>query len=119
MIMTSSSLYETENHGDVFVIRPRNSSMLESSLIPTREVELKEMLDATDAVRILMDLSNIDFMSSSGLGLLVMLHNLVSGQGKKFEVCSPQAEMAEVFTITMFHKLFRIHDSLEVALAAE
>lgn len=117
--MTSSSLYETESHGDVFVIRPENGEMLESSLIPTRESELKEMLNAADATRVLMDLSNIDFMSSSALGLLVMLHNSATPQGKKFEVCSPQPEIAEVFMITMFHKLFPIHDSLETALAAE
>jgi anti-sigma B factor antagonist len=117
--MTSPSLYETETHGDVFVIRFQNDSMLESSLIPKREAELKKMLDSAAASRIVVDLSNVEFMSSSALGLLVVLQKTAALQEKIFEICSPQPNIAEVLTITMFHKLFRIHDSLDVALAAE
>lgn len=117
--MTPPNLYETERHGDVFVIRFQNDSMLESSLIPTREAELREILDGAVGSRVVLDLSNVEFMASSALGLLLVLQKLAAKQEKTFEICSPQPNIAEVLTITMFHKLFRIHDSLEVALAAE
>ena len=117
--MTAPSQYETERHGDVFVIRFQNDAMLESSLIPDREVELRKILESVDASRIIMDLSNVQFMSSSALGLLVMLHKLAGQQKRTLELCSPQPNIDEVLTITMFHKLFRIHESLEVALSAE
>jgi|GEM_PF-2991746 anti-anti-sigma factor len=113
--MTQSDLYETDRIGDIFVIRFLKAQMLDANLIPTRQDEIKQLIATSDAARIVLDLSNIGFLCSTGLGMLVAVHNHCSGLGRTLELCSPQPQILEMMTIMMFQKLFPIHDSLATA----
>lgn len=117
--MSQTDLYETDRVNDIFVIRPLNEEMLLSELIPTRQDELVQLIGSSDAPRVVLDLANIAYMSSTALGLLVTLHKRLAEQSRTFAVCSPQRDIRLVLEITMFHKLFPIYDSLSAALTAE
>lgn len=66
--------------------------------------------------RILLDLVNVDFIDSSGLGAIISsLKSL--GEGGEFAVCNLSKSVENLFQLTQMHRLFNIFDSREKALA--
>jgi anti-sigma B factor antagonist len=68
--------------------------------------------------RIVVDLEAVDFLDSTGLGVLVGgLKRLRSHEGDLVLVCT-QSRILKVFEITGLTKVFAIHDSVDAAVAA-
>src|ERR1700720_2187392 len=68
-------------------------------------------------LRIVVDLEGVDFLDSTGLGVLVGgLKRLRSNDGDLGLVCT-QHRILKVFEITGLTKVFAIHDSVEAAVA--
>lgn len=68
--------------------------------------------------RVVVDLEAVDFLDSTGLGVLVGgLKRLRSHDGDLSLVCT-QPRILKVFEITGLTKVFAIHDSVDAATAA-
>src|SRR5216683_911096 len=68
--------------------------------------------------RIVVDLEGVDFLDSTGLGVLVGgLKRLRSHDGDLTLVCTQQ-RILKVFEITGLTKVFAIHDSVDAAVAS-
>lgn len=96
-------------------------------------LSIKEDLDATHAsqllktlkelveqghLKIIIDLSKIDFVSSSGIGVLASTgKNLAESSGKLMVVCERE-KIVSLFHITSLDRLIHIHPSIEEAQAA-
>ena len=67
--------------------------------------------------QIVVDLEGVDFLDSTGLGVLVGgLKRLRSHDGDLSLVCT-QSRILKVFEITGLTKVFAIHDSVDAAVA--
>ena len=67
---------------------------------------------------IVVDLEGVDFLDSTGLGVLVGgLKRLRSNDGE-MSLVSTQSRILKVFEITGLTKVFSIHDSVEAATAS-
>ncbi len=67
------------------------------------------------ARRVVVDLEGVDFLDSTGLGVLVgALKRLRSNDGELDLVCT-QPRIRKVFEITGLTKVFSIHESVEEA----
>ena len=67
--------------------------------------------------KIVVDLEGVDFLDSTGLGVLVGgLKRLRSNDGE-MSLVSTQSRILKVFEITGLTKVFSIHDSVEAATA--
>ena len=68
--------------------------------------------------KIVVNLEGVDFLDSTGLGVLVGgLERLRSHEGDLTLVCT-QHRILKVFEITGLTKVFAIHDSVEAAVAS-
>jgi anti-sigma B factor antagonist len=68
--------------------------------------------------RIVVDLEGVDFLDSTGLGVLVGgLKRLRSNEGELVLVCT-KSRILKVFEITGLTKVFAIHDTVDAAVAA-
>jgi len=68
------------------------------------------------ATKILLDLSIVDFMDSSGLGAIVSgLKDIGGGQ---LAICNMQMPVEELFKLTRMDRVFAIYDSVDNAVAA-
>ncbi|HUR22718.1 MAG TPA: STAS domain-containing protein [Acidimicrobiales bacterium] len=66
--------------------------------------------------KIIVDLEGVDFLDSTGLGVLVGgLKRLRSHDGDLLLVCT-QSRILKVFEITGLTKVFSIHDSVDAAV---
>jgi anti-anti-sigma factor len=66
----------------------------------------KPLLGAEDVSALVIDLEQVSFIDSSGLGLLLLLREQATAVGKSIILsrCSP--EVMKVLSITQFHRLF-------------
>jgi len=82
---------------------------------------LREVLDkqvAAGRTNLVVDLENVTFMDSTGLGVLVGRLKLVRGQNGSLRIVSAQDRILKVFKITGLDKVFHIYPSVDEATAA-
>ncbi len=66
---------------------------------------------------IVVDLTPVDFIDSTGLGVLIGALKRVRMHGGDLQLVCPDPRVGKVFQITGLDKVFRMHDSLDVAVA--
>ncbi len=79
------------------------------------EKKLMELID-NHQDKILVDCSKMDYVSSSGLRILLMALKKITMQKGKFVLCGLQENIHEIFEISGFTSIFEIHSSPEEAL---
>jgi len=79
------------------------------------EKRLMELLDQ-DVARILVNCSQMDYVSSSGLRILLMALKRITMVKGKFVLCSLQDNIREIFEISGFTTIFEIYPNEEDAL---
>ena len=60
---------------------------------------------------LLVDLKNVSFMDSSGLGALVAALKTVRGIGADMVLCSPNEQVSMLLELTSMSKIFKIYGS--------
>ena len=84
---------------------------------PRLRERLVELMDS-GARNVVVDLGRVDFLDSTGLGVLVgALKRVRAHEGSLLLVCT-QERLLKIFRITGLAKVFVIHDSADGALAA-
>lgn len=76
------------------------------------EKKLMELIDSGDT-RLLVNLSRMDYVSSSGLRILLMALKRVTMAKGKFALCSLQENIKEIFEISGFTNIFEIYPDEE------
>jgi len=83
---------------------------------------LREMLlDVIDKgpLRLVVDLSDVTFLDSTGLGVLVGIYHRLRARNGSMSFVGANDRVRRVFHITQLTKIFSLYDTLEEALAAE
>ena len=79
------------------------------------EKKLMELVESHHD-RILVECSKMDYISSSGLRILLMALKKITAMKGKFALCGLQENIHEIFEISGFTSIFEIHASREDAL---
>jgi anti-sigma B factor antagonist len=95
-------------------------------IAPEGELDIARMADfraalsgaaARDAVRLVVDLSNVSFIDSSGLGALVELHNRLRHEKRQLVVVAPAGTaVSVVINLSGLRDRLVIFDTLERAV---
>lgn len=65
--------------------------------------------------QIIVDLNQVPFIDSSGLAALVSGLKTLGGEAENLKLAAPQSQARLLFELTMFDRVFDIHDSVENA----
>ena len=82
--------------------------------------ELKARLDSALKLggrALLLDMANVSFIASDGLGALIRTRAHAEQLGKTFLLVRPQARILDLLEKTQLTKIFTIYASLEDAMA--
>lgn len=96
-----------------------NIVSIEGRLDTTNYGELEHHLSSltdNDEVQILLDLSKLEYISSSGLRILLMFLKKIKAAEGRFMLCSMSNDIKEIFEISGFINIFEIFDDQETAL---
>jgi len=84
----------------------------------TAAVLREKLIDVIDAdhADVIVDLTGVGFLDSTGLGVLVGALKKIRGFGGRLQLVIDQEKVMKVFRITALTQVFTIHESLEDAL---
>ncbi|HYF16841.1 MAG TPA: STAS domain-containing protein [Ramlibacter sp.] len=107
-------LITVNQEGGVAVVTP-TVRRLDASVAPAFKQAVVQVVQGGDK-RLLLDLSGVDFLDSSGLGALVSILKALGGQGA-LAVCGAKGSVLSLFKLTRMDKVFAIHADRTEALA--
>jgi anti-sigma B factor antagonist len=102
------------NDGVVIVIIDREK-ILEEKDIQSLEDTLMPLLEENDPLRMVIDFSKVDYLSSSVLGLLIRLNNTIRERGGSMCFCNISRRIFGIFKITRLDKVFSVFETKEQA----
>lgn len=73
--------------------------------------------DVAASSRLVLDLSGIDYVSSFGLRVILMTAKRHGVPGKRFAVAGMTKPVADVFTMSGFHKVITMAETTDAAVA--
>jgi anti-sigma B factor antagonist len=109
---------EVSDVGDVAVVRFVDRKILDEGNIQEVGQELYGLVEKEQRAKLLLNFSNVDFLSSAALGKLIKLEKKVRDAGGTLKLSNIRPEIYEVFVITKLTRVFDIKDDEAEALAA-
>jgi anti-sigma B factor antagonist len=103
--------------GDVTVVRFVDKKILDENNIQIIGNQLFALVEEDGYSKIVLDFSNVEYLSSAALGKLITMEKKVKSARGKLRLCSIRPDIYEVFAITHLNKLFDIREDQEAALA--
>jgi len=108
---------QTGKTGNIHLVQFTDKKILDDTVLDEIRTELTQLIGKASGPDVLLDFSNVEFMSSAMLGLLGQLHRKISTGHGRLKMCGIRPEILTVFKITNLDKLFSIHKDAPTALA--
>lgn len=107
-----------EDRGAVTLGTVTGTTMLDGVSVPAFGNETIAFIEGKNALHLLLDFKQVDYMSSAGLTELLRINEALRKTKGSVRLCNLSNEIRKVFQITNLEKLFVIHenDSTEAAL---
>ncbi len=102
--------FKTQN--EILIIEVNGS--IDSNTAP--EVQQKVLEASTDSNNVIIDLSEVDFVSSAGLRVILMIYRQIKAKNGKVVLVGVSEEIQDVMTVTGFANFFEMVDTVENAL---
>jgi anti-sigma B factor antagonist len=83
-----------------------------------RQALIKLVAEASGPPRVVVDLAGVDFLDSTGLGVLLGGLKRVRAADGAIAVCRAEPQVRKVFEVTRVVEILPVHDDLDGALAA-
>ena len=109
---------EVEPIGDVTVVNFVDRKILDEQNIQVIGEQLFSLVDEQGLKKILLNFSNVEYLSSAALGKLITLNKKLQQAGGKLILCNIDAQIFEVFEITKLDRFFKIIKEEQAALQA-
>lgn len=103
---------------DVDVVIFKDSKILDEEVLDELKTELQAVVGQRTHPDVLLDFSNVEFMSSAMLGTLGVIHRKMKKVDGRLKMCSIRPEIYTVFKLTNLDKLFSIYPDAGEAMKA-
>jgi len=109
---------EVEHIGDVTVVNFVDRKILDEQNIQIIGEQLFNLVDEEGAKKLLLNFSNVEYLSSAALGKLITLNKKCQNAGGRLILSNIDKQIHEVFEITKLDKFFKIIKDEQTALQA-
>jgi anti-anti-sigma factor len=89
---------------------------LDTNSSPELETHLSRLIEA-GIQRLLIDLGEVDFMSSAGFGALLSAAQALTPCGGNLSVCAPNEAVRDAFNVTGFSRILTVFETEQDALS--
>ena len=97
-----------EDIGDVTVVNFVDKKILDEQNIQMIGDDLFRLVDELGRRKLLLNFSNVEFMSSAALGKLIRLHQRLAQVQGKLILCNISKAILEIFVLTKLDKMLKI-----------
>ncbi len=105
---------ENRMHGDVVVVTLKGA--LDSPTSSTAQANFDRVMRGHR--KILLDLSEMSYISSTGLRVLLLAHRCARAADASLALVCPPEDVREVMAATGFLEFFTVYEALETAIEA-
>jgi anti-sigma B factor antagonist len=112
------SRLEVEDIGDVTVVNFVDRKILDEQNIQVIGDQLFALVDVKGLRKVLLNFSNVEYLSSAALGKLITMNKKLKEAKGKLILCNISPVIMEVFEITKLDKFFKIVKEEQAALQA-
>ena len=109
---------EIEKQGEVFVVCFQSSKILDDLVIENVAQDLYQLAEGDECTNLLLNFSNVEFLSSSMLGKLISLNKRMKAKAGRLKLCELKPQIMKLFTLTGLNKLFDIQDDQAAGVQA-
>jgi len=118
MMSEMNSSFQLEWHRDAFVVTPsKDVESMRWDLIEQGAEVVLSPLRGSNASLVIFDLSEVEYVGSVFLSLLLRSHKLVKTWGGELVLCGASPMARELLRVTALDTLWAIYDSRQEALA--
>jgi anti-anti-sigma factor len=105
-------ILSAELQGSVVLLKPKGPNVGQREA-PIIDNDVKPLLaKAGDGLKgLILDLHDVTFMSSMGLGTCIALRNIANGVGAKTAIVGLRPELESLFKMMRIHKMYDIQKS--------
>lgn len=103
----------TEREGATVISLGREFGTLDGEILVALKEPLLTVADDSPSSLVVVDCSNVDHMSSGGLGFLLMVNQRLRKAAKRFALVGLRPSLHEVLKITRLDKVFQIGNKLD------
>jgi anti-sigma B factor antagonist len=90
---------------------------LDIACVPALRSQIRVLLRERDLRRLVLDLTGLEFIDSTGLSVLVWAHRRLSERGNLLCLVAPRVQVQKILRVTGLHQRLNIHQTMEDALA--
>lgn len=102
------SKLKVEHAMETTFVTLQETHILEENQIKELEESIMPLVEEAGSGKLVLNFANVQFMSSSFLGLLVKIHKRISEQGGNLALYKVNPSIYKVFEITNLTKVFQI-----------
>lgn len=107
---------KTEDVGDITVVTFADRKILDEQNIPIIGEQLFKLVDELGRRKLLLNLGNVEYMSSSALDILITLNKKTQAAGGRLMMCNIDPQVREVLEITKQDRVLDIRNEEQEAL---
>lgn len=115
--MANYNRIEVSESANVTIVRFRDQKIIDPEIIQELGQELFDLIEKESHENIVVNFSNVEFLSSAALGKLITFDKKAKQKNTDLYLTNIAPEIYQVFAITNLDKLFQIKDSEADALA--
>jgi len=97
------------------IITFTSEKILEEKDIQALQESIASVIEQAERINLILDFSNIRFLSSAVLGLLIRISKKIYERNGQLRLCNIDPKIYEIFKITRLNKVFDIYQDAERA----
>jgi anti-sigma B factor antagonist len=117
-MLQTNNYFEVRAEVGIMVVKILTQKIIQDGDIQAMGEQLHAFADSGRDARVLVDWSQVDFVSAAFLGKLITFLRKLQERGGRMVFCGVHPEIYEVFAITKLNRLFDIRDTETEALSA-
>ncbi|MDA3899528.1 MAG: STAS domain-containing protein [Spirochaetes bacterium] len=94
------------------------SGRLDVHLSADIEKEINQLIKENPDLHVILDLKDVEYMSSSGLRIFVSTMRILRDNQKQLKLCNINSAVKKIFEVVELMDMFDIYDSEEEAIAS-
>jgi len=108
-------VFKKKKDGDIVILTIGGA--IDTGVLPQLESKIKKAI-AAGGKKFIGDLSSLEYLTSSGIGMLIAIKNLVKSKGGDIKLACVNSKIMKVFSLLNLNKLIQIVPTVEDARKA-
>ena len=93
-----------EQSGGILTVKPEGR--IDTKTSPILESDIQKYIDSTD--NMILDFTNVDYISSGGMRVLLALHKKLKKKGGTLKVINVKDAIYDIFKLVGFHSMVEV-----------